>query len=35
VPTAGTATGTQSLNLQGPESYRAWRMPSLYQPPTT
>ena len=35
LPTAGTDTGTQVLNLQGPEGYRAWRMPSLYNPPTT
>jgi len=33
LPTAGTDTGTQVLNLFGPEAYRAWRMPSLYQPP--
>ena len=34
-PTAGTDTGTQILNLQGPEHYRAWQMPSLYSVPTT
>ena len=34
-PTAGTTTGTQVLNLQAPKTYRIWRMPSLYQPPTT
>ena len=33
-PTPGTDTGTQVFNLEGPESYRAWRMTSLYQPPT-
>ena len=35
VPIAGTPTGPQSLNLQGPEAYRGWQMPSLYAPPTT
>jgi hypothetical protein len=35
LPTAGTDTGTQVLNLRSPEAYRAWRMPSLYNPPTT
>jgi hypothetical protein len=34
LPTPGTDTGTQVFNLEGPESYRAWRMPNLYQPPT-
>ncbi len=34
-PTAGTDTGTQVLNLQGPEHYRAWQMQSLYNVPTT
>jgi hypothetical protein len=34
LPTPGTDTGTQVFNLGGPESYRAWLMPSLYQPPT-
>jgi arylsulfate sulfotransferase len=34
-PTPGTLTGTQVLNLQGPEGYRGWRMPSLYNPPIT
>lgn len=29
----GTENGTQVYNIQGPEAYRAWRMPSLYQPP--
>ena len=33
-PTPGTDTGTQVFNLEGPESYRAWRMTNLYQPPT-
>jgi hypothetical protein len=32
--TPGTDTGTQVFNLMAPESYRAWRMPSLYLPPT-
>jgi arylsulfate sulfotransferase len=27
--------GTQVLNIQGPEGYRGWRMPSLYAPPIT
>jgi len=35
LPTAGTDTGTQVLNMVGPEGYRAWQMPSLYDPPTT
>jgi len=34
-PTAGTVNGTQVLNLQTAESYRAWQMPSLYDPPIT
>jgi len=34
-PTAGTDTGTQILNIRGPESYRAWQMTSLYAPPIT
>lgn len=34
-PTAGTATGTQVLNLLAPESYRAWQMSSFYAVPTT
>jgi arylsulfate sulfotransferase len=34
-PTAGTDTGTQVLNQQGTSSYRAFRMPDLYHPPTT
>jgi arylsulfate sulfotransferase len=33
LPTAGTLTGTQVFNLQGPISYRTWRMTSLYSPP--
>jgi hypothetical protein len=33
LPTAGTTTGTQVLNFQGPGSYRAWRMTSMYTPP--
>ena len=35
LPTPGTATGAQVLNIQGPSSYRGWRMPSLYNPPVT
>jgi arylsulfate sulfotransferase len=35
LPTPGTGTGTQVLNIQGSEAYRAWRMPSLYDPPAT
>jgi hypothetical protein len=35
LPTAGTDTGTQVLSLRSTQSYRAWRMPSLYAPPTT
>jgi len=34
-PTAGTVNGTQVLNIQGANSYRAWQMPNLYEPPTT
>jgi len=33
LPTAGTTTGTQVLSIQGPGSYRAWRMTSMYTPP--
>jgi len=33
LPTPGTITGTQVLNIQGPPSYRAWRMTSMYTPP--
>lgn len=35
LPTPGTITGTQVLNVQGPGGYRGWRMPSMYSPPTT
>ena len=35
LPTPGTDTGPQVLNLQGPEAYRAWRVASLYTPPAT
>jgi hypothetical protein len=35
LPTAGTDTGTPVFDVQGPEAYRAWRMPSLYAPPIT
>jgi len=31
----GTFSGTQVLNIEAPKTYRIWRMPSLYQPPTT
>jgi hypothetical protein len=35
LPSPGTTTGTQVFNLKSPAySYRAWQMPSLYQPPT-
>jgi arylsulfate sulfotransferase len=34
-PTAGTTSGTQVLNLAGPEAYRTWQMPNLYTPPAT
>jgi len=34
LPTAGTDTGTQVLNVQGPQGYRGWQMSSLYNPPT-
>lgn len=33
VPTAGTATGTNVLDVQGPDGYRGFRMPNLYNPP--
>jgi len=33
LPTPGTITGTQVFNLEGPASYRTWRMPNLYTPP--
>ena len=32
-PRAGKITGTTVLNIQGPESYRSWQMPSMYAPP--
>jgi hypothetical protein len=35
LPTAGTDTGTQVFHLDITQSYRAWRMSSLYAPPTT
>jgi arylsulfate sulfotransferase len=35
LPTAGTDTGTQVLNMQGAQGYRAWQMASLYAPPIT
>jgi arylsulfate sulfotransferase len=34
-PTSGTLTGTQVLNLQTTEEYRAWQMPDFYNPPIT
>ena len=35
LPSPGTTTGTQVFNLLSPAyTYRAWQMPSLYQPPT-
>ena len=33
LPTPGTTTGTQVLKIQTPNSYRAWRMTSMYTPP--
>jgi arylsulfate sulfotransferase len=35
LPTAGTDSATQVLNISGPTGYRGWQMPSLYTPPTT
>ena len=35
LPASGTGGGTQVLNIQGPNGYRGWQMPSLYNPPTT
>lgn len=36
LPTPGTTTGTQVLNVSSADySYRAWQMPSFYNPPTT
>jgi hypothetical protein len=35
LPTPGTDTGTQVLNLQSPQHYRGWQMPNLYNPPIT
>jgi hypothetical protein len=35
LPTAGTDTGTQVLNLQSTSVYRGWQMPSFYNPPAT
>ena len=34
-PTAGTDTGKQVLNIQGPQGYRGWQMSSMYNPPIT
>jgi arylsulfate sulfotransferase len=33
--TPATGTGTQVLNIQAPEHYRAWQMPNLYTAPAT
>jgi arylsulfate sulfotransferase len=36
LPTPGTTTGTQVLNVGSPDySYRGWQMSSLYAPPTS
>jgi|SRR5579862_4326439 len=35
LPTAGTLTGTQVLNVATTESYRGWQLSSLYSPPIT
>jgi hypothetical protein len=35
LPTPGTLTGTQVLNILAPLTYRIWRMPSMYAPPIT
>jgi arylsulfate sulfotransferase len=35
LPASGTDAGTLIYKLLGPESYRAWLVPNLYQPPTT
>jgi arylsulfate sulfotransferase len=35
LPTAGTDTGTEVLNVQSAEGYRAWQMLSWYAPPIT
>jgi hypothetical protein len=35
LPTPGTDIGTTVSNIQGPEAYRGWRMPSFYNPPIT
>jgi hypothetical protein len=35
LPTAGTDTGKQVLNIQGPQGYRGWQMSSMYNPPIT
>jgi len=34
-PTPNTLVGKQVLNIETTEGYRAWRLPSLYNPPTT
>jgi hypothetical protein len=33
--TPGATSGTQELSVQAPAGYRAWQMPSLYNPPLT
>jgi arylsulfate sulfotransferase len=35
LPAAGLTTGTQVFKLEGPEAYRAWQIPDLYNPPIT
>jgi hypothetical protein len=35
LPTPGTTTGTQVLNVQGQTTYRSWQMQSFYNPPIT
>jgi arylsulfate sulfotransferase len=35
LPSAGMVTGTPVFDLEGPESYRAWQLPNLYNPPIT
>ena len=35
LPTSGTLTGTQVLNLQSATSYRSFQVPDLYTPPIT
>jgi len=35
LPTPGAESGTPVLNLGAPNEYRIWRMPNMFQPPTT